>query len=583
MKKRIRLLLSILILALIFPLSSCFFNPVNDDELVLAEKSINFTNLSKDYDVKESNVNIYFYENGSVPLIDVSSFYNMLEGYYMTSGREITTNKLYNRLYITDKNYSYRRVIFDWYYNTVTFKNTLNAYSTYSHGSVDFSAYYDTSVVHGLSSLDIEYYLGNYDIDILYYKEKVLMPISFINFMNGDYYNVIYNGVGLYGYYYGDDLNNVYSQSTLTGSIPEDMKKETKNELLFLLNEKYGLKDYAKVEDYKDYIDEGILNKFMGNADDRNDAYMTIIHKLLNDPHSRMQKLSFYSTNPIDSSNYLNENDRYTKIKSIFTDLRGKSKESEIYNDPDSNNLLLFNTKEKNSDGEYEDGGTGYIYYKGNTLFVSFTDFLVGEKDKVYDGNKYKDDAYLYDTPALLYKALNDAKTNHPDVKNVVIDVSVNGGGYIAACYKILTFLSDNVYFGYSVGKDYTEVYKILGDTNMDGNYSGDEAFNGFNYYILESEGTFSAANAFACFAKYSGAVKTIGKRSGGGMCAVMPYVLSDGTRFTLSDKNSMRGIVTTDTSYLVHEIESGAPVDIPLEYEDFYNFDRIVELINQQ
>ena len=572
MRKSIKLLLSILVLALIFPLSSCFFNPVNDNELALTEKNVHFVNMSKDYDVKESDVNIYFYENGSVPLIDVPSFYNMLEGYYLNSGREISTNKLYNRLYITDKDYSYRRVIFDWYRNTVTFKNTLNVYSTYSHGSIDFNAYYDIEVVHGISSIDIEYYLGNYNIDILYYNEKVLMPISFINFMNGDYYNVIYNGVGLYGYYYGDKIDNVYTEATLKGDIPEDMKKETKNELLFLLNEKYGLKNYAKVDDYSTYIDDAILNKFMGNADDRNDAYMTIIHKLLNDPHSRMQKLSFYSVNSVNNSDYMSENDRHSKIGNIFTDLRKKQSESEIYNNPDSNNLTLFESADDSA----------YIYYKGNTLFISFKDFLMGTKDNVYNENTYKDDAYLYDTPALLYKALTDARDNHPDVKNVVIDVSINGGGYVAACYKILTFLSNDIHFGYSVGNNYTEVYKILGDTNMDGTYSGDEAFSDFNYYVLESEGTFSAANAFSCFAKYSNAVKTIGKRSGGGMCAVMPYVLADGTRFTLSDKNSMRGVTAKEDEYLVYEIESGAPVDIPLEYEDFYNFDKIVELINQ-
>ena len=36
------------------------------------------------------------------------------------------------------------------------------------------------------------------------------------------------------------------------------------------------------------------------------------------------------------------------------------------------------------------------------------------------------------------------------------------------------------------------------------------------------------------------------------------------------------------ENEYIAYDIEGGAPVDIPLEYDDFYNFDMIVELINR-
>ena len=66
-------------------------------------------------------------------------------------------------------------------------------------------------------------------------------------------------------------------------------------------------------------------------------------------------------------------------------------------------------------------------------------------------------------------------------------------------------------------------------------------------------------------------------------MCPVIPYALSDGTRFTLSGTNSIRGVQELEKEYAIYEVESGAPVDIPLEYADFYNFDKIVQIINQQ
>ena len=64
-------------------------------------------------------------------------------------------------------------------------------------------------------------------------------------------------------------------------------------------------------------------------------------------------------------------------------------------------------------------------------------------------------------------------------------------------------------------------------------------------------------------------------------MCAVMPYVLCDGTQFTLSDSSQQVAIEKIDNKYYWKEIESGAPVDIELDYDNFYNLDKIIELIH--
>lgn len=558
MKKLLKVVNLILSLILIFTLSSCFWTKVNDDNIELTSKEVEFNNLSTEYEVKDSNITLYFYENGNVPYVNIEKYYAMLDGYYDVSKKTISINENFNRLYIIDNNQSLIRTIFDWRYNTVTFKNELSPYSVKSSGTIDFTSYYDLKIVKSITSLEIEYYLGNYNIDILYNKGNVLMPLSVLSMLDSSYYKVVYNGNKVYGFYYGDDLKSVYDVDLVGKEVPNDVIDETKNELFFLLNEKYGLKEVAKVDDYKSYISNDIILKLeSNNPETRNDAYVSIINKLLDDPHSRMMASSFYSENKdeMNTIKYFNEDSKTIRISSLFQKLKNACNESE---------------KKDN-----------YIYYKGNTLFITFSNFELGKKDDVYEKiGVYKEDAYLIDTAALFYKALNDAKSNHSEVENVVIDLSFNGGGYVAAMYRALTFLSDNdIYFGYTVAKDYTEIYNVKGDPNMDGSYDND-AFN-YNYYVLESEGTFSAANAFACFAKYSGVAKTIGKRSGGGMCAVIPYVLSDGTEFSLSDNSAQNAIRISHDKYYVYEIESGAPVDIPLEYEDFYNLDKIIELIN--
>ena len=559
MKRLFKYISFVFLIAIIATLSSCFFERTNDNDKVLTEKKVQFTSLAEDYTVNDTEVNLYFYENGNVPLIEVTAYYNMLTGYYDNSQRDVSINTLFNRLYIASTSNSAIRTIFDWKYNTVTFKNTLSVYPQKSNESTDFSSYYDLKLAKGITSLELEYYLEDYGVDILYYNDKVLMPLGFLNFMNSDYYNVVYNGTKLYGFYYDDDMTDVYNTDLNGKEIPDDLVLATKNELLFLLNEKYGLKEYNNVTDYGRTISSDIMNKISSkNAETRVDGFVEIVNGLLDDPHSRMMTSSFYSTNKdnLNGAKYHTSKERYVNISATFRELRGYFSESEKYNQP--------------------------IYYKNDTLFITFDGFEVGKKEEVYQSEGvYKEDAYLKDTAALFYKALNDCKDNHPEVKNVVIDVSINGGGYIAAMYRALTFLSDNdIYFGYQVGKDAVEVYNLIGDPNMDGNNDND-SFGQYNYYILESGGTFSAANAFTCFAKYSGIAKTIGKRSGGGMCAVMPYILSDGTQFTLSDSTQQVAIRASHDKFYVYEIESGAPVDIALEYKDFYNLDKIIELIH--
>lgn len=556
MKKIVKSIPLLLMLGIILALSSCFWSRVNDDNIELEEKQVEFENISSEYNVKSSKVNLYFYKDGNVPLINIETFYSMLNGYYDISKKEVSINPNFNRLYIVDKSQSLIRTIFDWRYNTITLKNELSPYGICSGGTRDYTSYYDLKLVKPIMSIEIEYYLGDYNIDILYNNGNVLIPLNVLNFIGSGYYNAIYNGNKIYGFYYGDDLSDVYDNKLV--GVPDDIIDESNNELFFLLNEKYGLKDYNNVSDYKSYISKEVVENLNSkDAEVRNDALVTIVNKILDDPHSRMINSSMYSSNKDDLSTikYLDSESRTVKVGTVINKLRNQNKESEKGNNP--------------------------IYYKEDTLFLTLSDFSLGIKEEVYETDGvYKEDAYLKDTPALFYKALNDAKNNHSEVKNVVIDVSFNGGGYVAAMFRALTFLSErNIYFGYSINKDYTEIYNILGDTDMDGNYDGD-AFD-YNYYILESEGTFSAANAFVCFAKYSNVAKTIGKKSSGGMCAVMPYMLTDGTYFTLSDSTQQNAIRISHDKYYIYEIESGAPVDIQLEYDDFYDLDKILELIH--
>ena len=112
-------------------------------------------------------------------------------------------------------------------------------------------------------------------------------------------------------------------------------------------------------------------------------------------------------------------------------------------------------------------------------------------------------------------------------IKNVVLDLSQNGGGVVAALLKVLGFVSndDITYRIYDTLADSTTSVKFRVDINADDDYSDLDAYTNYNWYVLAGVNTYSAANTFVGMSKELG-VKSIGQKSGGGMCSVLPVVL---------------------------------------------------------
>ena len=109
-----------------------------------------------------------------------------------------------------------------------------------------------------------------------------------------------------------------------------------------------------------------------------------------------------------------------------------------------------------------------------------------------------------------LTKAFEDIAT-HPTVKNVVIDLSCNGGGVIQQCMLALCFLRDtNDFFlaeknhlDNSVAKFY---YSI--DTG-----SATSLKKNYNFYVLTSGYSFSCGNFFPAICHYQLGVPIVGQK----------------------------------------------------------------------
>lgn len=127
-------------------------------------------------------------------------------------------------------------------------------------------------------------------------------------------------------------------------------------------------------------------------------------------------------------------------------------------------------------------------------------------------------------------------------VKDVVIDLSNNGGGAIMCLPFLSAYFTDDPYYAVNdTAKGCVFDYHYKVDLNNDGKYGdvGDTYKGKYNFYILTSPFSFSCGNSLPGLAKSAG-VKIIGQRSGGGTSSVAVYSDGSGSLYNFSSNNQM-------------------------------------------
>lgn len=206
----------------------------------------------------------------------------------------------------------------------------------------------------------------------------------------------------------------------------------------------------------------------------------------------------------------------------------------------------------------------------------------------VKDGNDEKEkmavivfDNFLQDNPGnltdlekiagantywFLTKAFEDI-ANYTDVKNVVIDLSCNGGGVIQQCMLALCFLRDTDEF-FMAEKNHLDnsIAKFYFNINTG---SATSLKKNYNFYVLTSGFSFSCGNFFPAVCHYQLGVPIVGQKSGGGGGVVKPTQTSDGALFQTSASAEMCAI-DANGNYVC--IDAGVPVDLEVPYDKFYS-----------
>lgn len=337
--------------------------------------------------------------------------------------------------------------------------------------------------------------------------------------------------------------------------MPMYLRKDRLASFLFTLENQYGLKYTRKISSMRKYLaKQSFYSDFLSeNNLLRNEAYYKTF-ALLDDGHTSIRDHYDF---PWKEGSFNPYGPKMSRILSVRQNLSSQ-----------------------------RDLVPGDVYFStdGKMAFFTFDSFTFIQNAYEEDGTTICEGlsdyhSTNYDTFFYMSKCLQDIK-NKTGVEKVVIDISTNGGGTLGVMNELITLLSkDNKSTTY-VQQDVLDVVQSMTtkvDTNNDKIYDSNDVFgNDFDFYILTSEFSFSCGNAFPFYLKKHGFAKIIGQKSGGGECAVSEAYLPSGEHFYHS---SNIHIGWYNDSYFEGD-EPGVDVDIEIDYKDFYNLDKLQQLI---
>ena len=297
----------------------------------------------------------------------------------------------------------------------------------------------------------------------------------------------------------------------------EDLADFSYRELCFVLDYQYGLKEIHGIENFDTlFVETGLKKEFLSSdSTDADKALWQLIYFYLGDLHSQFTNLSVLSD------------------RDAFTDYivgAGQGLAASHRNDA----IAEFEAARNQA---YPDGIPAYEEI-GDTAYITFDGFIDPKNEMDYLAPVTEADNSGNDTIRLIQYACSRILREGSPIKNVVLDLSDNGGGAtVAAQYVMSAFLGEADFSTRDTmtGAMSDAVYRA--DTNLDGAFDEKDSFaeNGLKLFCLASPISFSCGNLVPCAFKASNKVTMLGQVSGGGSCSIHCFSTAYGTGFQIS------------------------------------------------
>ncbi len=417
---------------------------------------------------------------------------------------------------------------------------------------------------------EIELDLSAYDIPLYWSEEDALylVPLQTL----GDFLlsqphsiNVFFNEEALfltYGNSFGTKDEGLTDLGELYYSVPAKELSEALAwysycELCLAMDQFYGLKEIHDIASFDQIFRETAYREDLcsTNPDIKDGALYDFINYYLDDLHS----------------GFNTESCRTQEIASIGGE--GLSSQQ------DSVTGAIYSDARAAADHEilsYEE--------VGNTAYITFDNFEMTK----YNGAEYYEDLEIDEDPAseeldtvslILYAHEQITRKDSP-IENVVIDLSLNGGGAIdAAAFVCAWYLGEASFSIRSsmTGAVSTGKYRV--DTNLDGVFDEADTVSDRNLYCLIGPYSFSCGNLVPNVFRSSGRVTLLGGTSGGGSCSVLPMSTAYGTSFNISSPKRMSYL--KNGSY--YDIDTGIEPDCYIvKPKNYYDREALTDYINQ-
>lgn len=549
-------------------------------------------------------VTLRFYEDmPSVPYISVADFQQL-----MLPGTTITVSKTGEGEYLLEGPLAKATVnITSDQFSSDDYMNFTNLMGQVQEGmdnvggaSAPFLRYNHQELTPASATVSFDF--SKYGIDLRGDDTAVYFPFATISdiFCDTDFHVASYNGEKVV-VLTGDSNNNVAvlepenaKRFLETENRNEDMAAFCYAELCFVIDHFYGMPGRSPLESgiqsegldkTLDTAENGPLIKQLIKSTNMSDYFigMKSLQVLLADGGhtSLMVDLGIYMATQADGDNSAalekwKETNEIIKDKypSLYQPLMEQVEAIE------NNDEAYFEFARPTTSDEYyyKEGDTAYLMYN------SFGDINEDAWKEYYEGGCVGetpaiDEGYLGDLSVVL-DALKRANED-PEVKNFVVDLSTNTGGDFDLLMAMSVLMGGpNYYYSENIvtGQRQKIYYDV--DCNFDGVFDENDKDVKYdlNIAVLISKISFSCANLLPSLMKDTG-FPVIGERSGGGACAVQPFITPEGMQFQIS---SARARLTNDKWENIDTgIEPNYVVDTTDGYDAFYDVSAISDIIN--
>lgn len=497
---------------------------------LVRSNTYDFTSTATEYLVDDDEITLYEMNNSMI-YVNLLDFLSLVDGAIVYDDLDIVVDGAVVDITLEFEPDEDFPLDYDNYNLTLDFENnqvTVNLFGFF--GGIAESTQTDFGA--GLSMISYQHTvldpvvidLSFYRLELYRHNNQFLLPLDLANlFFTGQMYDVYFNGDRLMGFdtyqLTGDDrntlLNRLNNSSLRDESIPMSLRLMSYHYMVFVMDHFFGLKEFYAEDTFYSYLNR-LNHRFFADGQANYEAWFRTIARI-DEPHTSHVSPGYY----IDRREF-----------DFFP--------------PFGPRVSRFATNIQFTCAEGASPNEGVTFLGNNSIAMITIN------------------GFTSDTPELMKGYMNQVAAVN-SVEDVVLNLACNRGGIIGSAWQVMGYMTNDplTYYSFNVGDR----------SQITAQYDSEVEAPDYNWFILTSPVTFSAANLVTSMARDMGIATIIGEPSAGGASSITSHILPNGSIFFISSAS-----VLANSSF--ESIEFGIPVDTEIQLFELFNERAIVSAI---